>query len=69
MAGISSNLTMYCARHSWASIARQLNIPLEIISRGMGHTHERTTEIYLKSINCQTIDDANRQILEVLHDK
>lgn len=66
MAGISQNLTMYCARHSWASIARQMQVPLEVISRGMGHTHERTTEIYLKSISSTAIDQANRQIMELL---
>ena len=30
-------LSMYVARHSWASIAKSKNIPLSIISEGMGH--------------------------------
>lgn len=64
--GLTQNLSMYCARHSWASIARQIHIPTAIISQGMGHTHERTTEIYLKSISSQTIDSANRQIISLL---
>lgn len=66
LAGISQKLTMYCARHSWATIARQMNIPVEVISRGMGHTNERTTEIYLRSIDVKTLDQANHQILESL---
>lgn len=68
LSGIGRNLTMYCARHSWASIARQLQVPMEVISRGMGHTHERTTEIYLKSIDSDSIDRANRQILQLLRE-
>jgi len=65
-ARVTQNLTMYCARHSWASIAYHKNVPLSVISRGMGHTSERTTGIYLKSIDLQTVDKANRQILDLL---
>ena len=63
MAGIGSNLTMYCARHSWATIARQLQIPMEVISSGMGHANERTTAVYLKAVDSASIDLANRQII------
>mgnify|MGYP002856183161 FL=1 len=66
MAGLPNKLTMYCARHSWASIARQLQIPLEVISHGMGHFNERTTEIYLKSVDNQIIDQANIRIMNLL---
>lgn len=59
-------LTMYCARHSWATIARYEGIPLAIISEGMGHDSERTTQIYLASIASQSIDRANRKILKLL---
>ena len=66
LAGIGQNLTMYCARHSWATIAREMKVPIEVISRGMGHTNERTTEIYLKTIDIKKIDQANRQIMDSL---
>lgn len=66
MARLDQKLTMYCARHSWATIARQMNISNEIISQGMGHSNVRTTEIYLKSITAKTIDMANRKILDSL---
>ncbi|MBR7031558.1 MAG: site-specific integrase [Prevotella sp.] len=62
-AGINRALSMYCARHSWASIARQLKMPIEVISRGMGHTNQKTTEIYLKSIDINIIDEANSRII------
>lgn len=66
MVGIGQNLTMYCSRHSWATIAREMKVPIEVISRGMGHTNERTTEIYLKTIDIKMIDQANRQIMDSL---
>lgn len=61
--GLTSPLTMYVARHSWASIARDEGIPLSVISEGMGHESERTTRIYLTSIETQVIDNANKKIL------
>lgn len=59
-------LTMYVARHSWASIAREQKIPLSVISEAMGHDSERTTQIYLASLETHVIDDANRKILRLL---
>ena len=44
-------LTMYVARHSWASAAKAKNVPLSVISEGMGHDSEATTQIYLASVN------------------
>lgn len=51
-------LSMYVARHSWASIAKSKNIPLSIISEGMGHDSETTTQIYLASLDTTIIDRA-----------
>lgn len=66
LAGISIPLSMYVSRHSWASIARSKNIPISVISEGMGHDSEKTTRIYLNDIQSNTIDKANRQILKDL---
>lgn len=60
--GADFPLSSYCARHSWATIARDLQIPLSVISSGMGHTSERTTRIYLASLDNSLVDRANRQI-------
>lgn len=57
-------LTMYVARHSWASIAKQKNIPLSVISDGLGHESEKTTRIYLATLSNSIIDEANKQIIE-----
>ena len=57
---------MYVARHSWASIARDEGIPISVISEGMGHDSESTTQIYLASLATQVIDKANKKILRLL---
>lgn len=59
-------LTMYVARHSWATVARAQNIPLSVISEGMGHDSENTTLIYLASLDTAVIDKANKRILSLL---
>ena len=66
MANINHKLTMYVARHSWASIARQMGVPLNVISHGMGHSNEKTTEIYLKSVDMTIVDESNHEILKEL---
>ena len=66
MINYDSPLTLYCARHSWASIAQAKNIPLSVISAGMGHNSEMTTRIYLASLDNTLIDRANSIILKAL---
>ena len=64
--GLSIPLTMYVARHSWASAASQSNIPLHIISQCLGHDSEHTTQIYLSSIDVNQMDEANDKIIRKL---
>ena len=59
-------LTMYMARHSWASAAKAKNVPLSVISEGMGHDSEATTQIYLASLETSVVDKANKMILGLL---
>ena len=66
MAGLQTNLTMYVSRHSWASIARSKHVPVSVISEGMGHDSEATTQIYLASLDNSLIDRANSMILKNL---
>lgn len=66
MVGLSIPLTLYVARHSWASIAKSKNIPISVISEGMGHDSEMTTQIYLASLDNAVVDRANAQILKEL---
>ena len=66
LVGLSVPLTTYCARHSWASVAKSKNIPLSVISEGMGHDSEETTRIYLASLDTSVVDRANSLILKDL---
>jgi integrase len=66
MIGSPIKLTTYVGRHSWASAAKSSNIPISVISESMGHENERTTQIYLASIDTSLIDDANAKILSSL---
>ena len=67
LAGLDVPLTMYVARHSWASIARDQQIPISVISQGMGHDSELTTQIYLSSISNTIVDNANSRIISKLN--
>lgn len=60
------HLTLYCARHTWATMARAHDVPLSVISAGLGHNNEQTTMIYLKSIDSDRIDGWNRKLLNEL---
>ena len=64
--GLSIPLTLYVARHSWASVAKAKGIPLGVISEGMGHDSEATTQIYLASLDTSVVDKANSLILSFL---
>jgi len=66
-AGIRQNLTMYVARHTWATIARENKIPVSVISHAMGHTNEMTTEVYLKAIDSAVIDRYNGEIIGLVN--
>ncbi len=64
--GLKAPLTMYVARHSWVSIARDMNIPLSVISEGLGHDNEVTTSIYLSTVGTEAIDNANKRIIDLV---
>ncbi len=59
---IEGNITSYVARHSWASIGKFLNVPVQVISEGLGHDSIQTTQIYLESFEANVIDDATKLI-------
>lgn len=64
--GITMPLTLYVARHSWASAAKAKGIPISVISEGMGHDSETTTQIYLASLDTSVVDKANSLIIKAL---
>lgn len=64
MLGLPNKLTMYAARHSWASVARQKGVSLSVISEGMGHSSEMTTRIYLSTLDTTSLDHANHLVIK-----
>ena len=69
MTGLKMPLTTYTARHTWASIARDMDIPIPIISEGMGHNSIKTTHVYLNSIDMSKINKTNKRIIRKISKK
>lgn len=67
-AGVSFQLSMYCARHTWATLSQSIGTPIEVISKGLGHDNIQTTAIYLAGIETPVIDKYNKKLIStVLH--
>lgn len=66
LAGMERSFTMYAARHTWATLARDSGTPLFVIKEGMGHGSIQTTQVYLASLNARLVDDANYRIIRSL---
>lgn len=64
--GLDKPLSMYVARHSWASVAKSEGVSLTVISEGMGHDSESTTKIYLASLESSVIDKVNKKIIKLI---
>jgi integrase/recombinase XerD len=60
---IEQNLTSYVSRHSFATQAMLQQVPLNAISAMLGHSSLKTTEVYLKSLPSNILDDYNDKIL------
>lgn len=58
--------SLYYARHSWASLAKSRGIPVSVISEAMGHDNEKTTQIYLASLETSVVDHANELIISLI---
>lgn len=69
MLGLETKLTLYVARHSWASIAHGNNVALSTISKAMGHDSEKTTVIYLQTLDYASVDKANSDIIRMMDRK
>ncbi|MCF0072443.1 site-specific integrase [Dyadobacter sp. CY261] len=63
LCGIESKLTSYVSRHSFATQAMLRDVPLTAISTMLGHSSLKTTEIYLKALPANVLDDYNEKIL------
>ena len=53
--GITKNISFHCARHGFATLALSKGVPIESVSRVLGHTNITTTQKYTK-ITTEKID-------------
>ena len=58
-------LTLYWARHTWATLAAEIDTPKETIAEALGHSIATVTDIYIK-FNRRKIDEANRRVIDLL---
>lgn len=66
MISASRSLSSYVVRHSWASIAYQHHVSLEMISKAMGHTRTSTTLIYIKGLEDTCLAETNHALISDL---
>lgn len=66
--GYFPDLTSNWARHSWATTGALLDIPKDVISRGLGHSFGvAVTDVYI-DFDMRKLDEANRKIMDfILH--
>lgn len=58
LCGIKKNLTFHLARHTFAtSVTLSNGVPIETVSKMLGHTTIRTTQIYAKVIEQKVSQD------------
>jgi Site-specific recombinase XerD len=66
LAGIDRNVSTHVARHSWASVGKEENLPTQVISESLGHTSQETTQIYLALLNNRVLDEANERVARAI---
>lgn len=65
---LSSPVTSYTIRHSWATIAKYRGVSIEMISESLGHKSIKTTQIYLKGFSLKERTEVNRLNLSYVKD-
>lgn len=66
LAKIDKPISTHWARHTWATIGKQEQVPLQVLSECLGHSSEKTTLIYLGLLENSVLDEANRTITSAL---
>lgn len=63
---IEPKMTLYWARHTWATLAYELDVPRDVISEGLGHSFgAAVTGVYIRT-NDKKVDAANRKVIDYI---
>jgi site-specific recombinase XerD len=60
---ISTKLTTYVARHTFATVMKRNGVPVSLIGQALGHEDEKTTQIYLDSFNMDILEQAFNKLI------
>lgn len=66
VAGLNVTLTSYVARHTWATLAWEQGVGVNVISRALGHTNVVTTQIYMRELDESRVREATLAVLKAL---
>ncbi len=59
LCGINKDLTFHCSRHTFATLTLSKGVSIESVSKMLGHTNIRTTQIYARITDSKISDDMN----------
>lgn len=62
--GIPHAVTMYWARHSWASLAFELGTSIELVSAALGHSYGAQVTMGYVDIRERQVDEVNRKVID-----
>ena len=65
--GLGVRLTSYVARHTWATLAYNEDIPVAKISAGLSHASEEITHTYLRSFSTEQLAVVNLQMAALIN--
>lgn len=60
LAGIQKHVTFHVSRHTCATLFLSNNVPIESVSKMLGHTNIKTTQIYARITNKKISEDMER---------
>ena len=63
--GLSKYPTCNFARHTYSTVLKRANVPIEVISEALGHFSVKTTEIYLDSFESEKRAEISKFLLPV----